>query len=480
MAEAPPQAPSSKASKRGVVAESLRTLTAAVRRSSFLGAAGCPGDVRCATAVLGARRPSLKFTGDGAKVPERAASRARAVRVALPRRLFIVKEVLLPGTESAELQGMLELEAPGLFPVPADEVTWGWYPLEVTGEGYTRLRVVAVETSALEEHLLQIGLAGDARACAEPSTVSLSNYVLAALGSWPERPVAVVAACGSEVELAVVGPLGLEFDRGIELAGAGDEGVAAQVVASLSLYSENSRAGEIAKVYTLALPQSPLSAETLHGRTGLPVEPLPEPDFVRRNGPPDASSVIAAGAALGPLLSAGAHVNLTSPVRVERLRSSARRQAAFFTTALIILTLAFLWGALALRAHRLEGFVETLQARVDEVAPIADQTDAKRQRLAAIQRQLTGRGTVLDIVLELYKVTPPDIYLVSLELDKSGLLTIKGHANEMYRAVEYGQILDKNKMFGRATQSGVPAHQTTESDKTFIKFTIIRDLSEGK
>ena len=212
--------------------------------------------------------------------------------------------------------------------------------------------------------------------------------------------------------------------------------------------------------------------------TGLAVEPGVMPSLVESEEPPSVRQAVAAGAALGGLLAEGVRLSLVPPERKHTEELNRRAGSALLTAVVVLLALLFAWTSLNIRARRLSDYVARLEERAGEIAPEASLIDAKRQRLAAIKRQLTGRNRVLEILVELYRITPPDVSLTSLEIDKDGLLTLKGHAQEMFRASEYAQILHKSDMFGKPAQQGPVSEQRTEGGKTFISFTILRDLSE--
>ena len=470
------------ASGRRFLKDFRETLATLVRASSFAGAAATAGGVLAAQATLRRNGPVVRLFDRAEAFPREAASRVASTTLSLPRHLFLVKEIGLPGTDHAEIESMLGFEMAGLFPVATDQLTWGWYPVEITAEGYTRARVIAIETSVLEEHIEQAGLAGETRVSAEVSTVSLANYLLAARGSWPEEPIAAAAVWDRNIDFAVVGPAGLEFDRGTawEARPPEDGEVAAEVAASLSIFEENLHRKRISRLYLFSPSERSGLADRISAETGLPVEKLEAPSFLESEEPIECSRAIAAGAALGSLLREGLKISLVPPEHLSRQKSTEHTQALLLTGLLVLLLVGLCWGALVTRTHRLMRLVARQEARAAEISPEANQIDAKRQRLAAIKRQLAGRNRVLEIILELYRVTPSDISLTSLELDENGLLTLKGHAQELYRASEYAQILETSRVLGRSAQVVPQASQRTEHDKTFIVFTIIRDLSEKR
>ena len=459
-------------------AGAIRGLAGLFRRKKVAGAVLGPSGMAGVLAEYTSSGPRVRLAGDEKSMLE-CFGAADSLKVSIPRSLFLVKELLLPARDTDELEGMIPFELTDLFPVDADELTWDWQTIEVTEEGYTRVRVAATETRELEERLQPTMSLEHTALSVEPSTVSLANLYSAVNGGWPESCVAIVAAWQDGLDFAVLGPQGVVFDRGVQFdRSAGEGALMSEVVSSLAIFSESSRAADVSKIVVWSTGDPASMANDLQRLTGIAAEIGNTGALIDMEQRVDAASAAALGAAVGSLRADGVKLSLVPPERRQTEQRNRRAASAILTASLVVLALGFAYGALSFRAARLKAHVASLEAYVAEIAPEAGQIDAKRQRLAAIERQLSGRNKVLDVLTELYRVTPRDISLISLELDQNGLLTLKGHAQEMYRASEYAEVLERSEVFGRQAQAGPAAFQRTEGGRTFISFTIMRDLSE--
>jgi len=456
-------------------AYAVRRLSGLVRRHEWVGAVPTEDGMIEAVAVPGRSGPRVTMPGAGGA---RAAQsgRAESLKISIPRRHFLARDLTLPSADPRELDGMIPFELADLFPVDLEELSWDWHLLEITPEGYARVRVVAAETAEMEKHLAPFEGLVQTALSVEPSTVSVANLFCAANGGWPDEPVAIVSKFSDGMDFVVAGPCGIMFDRGVQPDTGDDSATAAAVAASLSIFSQGAGAGDVSRLLVWGEDDGGELARAISAETGIEVESAVLPDFAEPSGG-GAAEAAACGAAIGGLLENGVDLALV-PRERKRIEDRSRRAgSAMLTAALVAVTVALAWGALTLRSRRLSAYVERLEERAAAMAPEADQIDAKRQRLAAIKRQLTGRNRVLDLLIALYKITPPDISLTSLELDQDGLLTLKGHAQEMYRVSEYAQILEESDSFGKPAQQGPASFQRTEGGRTYISFTILRDLS---
>ena len=458
-----------------------RTTGAALARPSYVGVCAGIGVHSTARATLGRGGPVA--TALEAETLGCEAAVCRGVRVSLPRRFFIAKVVALPGTNRDELTGMLKYELANLFPLPPEEVLWDWRPLCVREDGYTLCRVVAAEASFAASRIDALRLAQTPRVAIEPSTVSLANYYLAGKGSWPGQAVILAAVTGDGLDLAIVGPHGIEVDRGIASSGGhmSASEAALEIDVLLSLYTGAGASGQVCGICLARGGHDEGFARELGALTGLPVEALETPRAASLLGEAAATDLhIAAGAALGPMLADGLHLSLRTGDAAERERKDSRLYVVSVSVLAAVMTFCAAWLALAVRAYRSERFLGEIEARAARIRPIAGDVDAKRQRLGAIERQLAGQSRVFDVLVALYKLTPSDITLTSAEIDSQGVLTIKGQAQQLFRASEYAMLLDRNPAFGRPSQQGPRAYLRNDSGKTFIAFTIVRDLKAAR
>jgi pimeloyl-CoA synthetase len=90
-----------------------------------------------------------------------------------------------------------------------------------------------------------------------------------------------------------------------------------------------------------------------------------------------------------------------------------------------------------------------------QIAPIeytASTVDSKRQRLSAIQKQLSNRGQITAVIDELYRYTPKAISISELRIvsKHSGTsIEIKGQADLLSTAFDYTDAMSKAELLNR-------------------------------
>ena len=103
---------------------------------------------------------------------------------------------------------------------------------------------------------------------------------------------------------------------------------------------------------------------------------------------------------------------------------------------MIVLTV----GVFAARIYKSSSYLELLQKKIKETEPSVNKIKEKIKRLKFIQGRLNPAVSAIDIIHELYQLTPPEISFSILYLDEDNLLTLQG-TSEVGSAVN---IFQKN------------------------------------
>ena len=96
-----------------------------------------------------------------------------------------------------------------------------------------------------------------------------------------------------------------------------------------------------------------------------------------------------------------------------------------------------------------------------QIAPIEDTAgavDSKRQRVEAIQRQLSSRGRIVEIIKELYQYTPKSVSINTLTYESRrdrSYIEIKGQADVLSTAWNYTEAMSKARLLNSIQISNV-------------------------
>jgi len=139
----------------------------------------------------------------------------------------------------------------------------------------------------------------------------------------------------------------------------------------------------------------------------------------------------------------------------EYLRRSEKKILIFnylFIGSAFLLLILLLWLCLWAMNWRIESKSRIIESRIAPIEDMASSVDKKRQRVKAIQDQLSNRDLITQIFQELYKYTPKNISINHLSfLQKYGRasIEIKGQADLLSNAFEYTEAMREAPLLKR-------------------------------
>lgn len=355
----------------------------------------------------------------------------------LPRHHVTVRLLTLPAEDPGEIAAMVELTAGEYAPFPRETLIVRHQALEVLPSGESRVLLVLVQESVVQDHVDLLQSAG-----LEPTEIYLSTACLhaaAAQGRSAER-FAVAHLHPASLELIVVDGGRVQFTRGVAHGGPWDlgepvsrEALAYEVRDALAAYrrecedglgvetvyvsAEGGGSDEMAVVLEAAIGKSCLSAPFAH-------------DFVEN---PDALHGACPLAGLGAALA----VTGTAPLAIALLPPSLARERvmrgvqqrvlrAAVLAAVVLAALGAWFGQAVLQRVLL---IRELQAQIDQLAPGAAGVAAKQQGLQIISRQLDREGDFLELLSAVGTAAPaPDFNITRIQYDRDEGMNLWGRA----------------------------------------------------
>ncbi len=116
----------------------------------------------------------------------------------------------------------------------------------------------------------------------------------------------------------------------------------------------------------------------------------------------------------------------------------------------------------------------------EQYASQKDEVKALQDRMAQtriVQDYLKGRLLSLDVLNEIYRITPKEVYLNNIAVDEQGMVTIDGIASSMPQVFTYVKTLDDSNLFNNAKRKSSSTKK--EGDKDVAAFEITFQLEES-
>lgn len=359
--------------------------------------------------------------------------------LALPRREVIVKTIRVPSTDRRQIAQMVSFEASSQLPWPPEESIVAFDIQDSPEPEYSDLVLFMCRKETIQAHLAALKKWNLSPSRIEPAFVSVGRLAFCAEEQSPA--IFIAAAAGIEYARYVCGRNA--FTRGT----SPDENPADVLAKSIEIDSRINGPNSCSAVYLAgdAAPDPDLLARDAH--LSIPIKSVADLAHNTTIDPADAVCVAAAlaEAAPGGASAAGPNLLPEREMRLVVLRHIFRQgrimlaAAAWLLIVLAGIGYCFFSRELA-RATRAENQIQAIQA---DVGNLKEQYDA----LQLLAGERTRVSLPLQVILELYSLTPQNIAINSFVYDSRRTLSFGGEAPSFRTAWEYMDALLKSKVF---------------------------------
>lgn len=359
----------------------------------------------------------------------------------VPRQAVNIRMLDLPSQDKAEIRDMVDLQATKQTPYTREEVLVDYRAAASDRPGYTHVVLAIVQRSVLRHRYYLIEEAGMKLAQVSVSSEALLNWVRLAVPA-AEGTVAVLDVDAGCSEIAIVGPSGLLFSRGIltgadHIAGGDSKSVdrlVDEVRRGIDVVRGEVRDLAIGKlVVTGAVQGDGALAERLSQVLEIPcvrresMSVLPDPP-ARVAGPAGRpfSMTAVAGAAASP---SDLALNLIpeSVLARQTVVVRGRQLAAMASLAMAAMVLGSLAAMVHYQAsrHRLTGIEAVLEGQ----KPAVVRTERRQEIIEVVRQRQAGRSDPLRVLRDINVVVPQGVVLESVDINRAqGQVTVAGTA----------------------------------------------------
>jgi Tfp pilus assembly protein PilN len=362
----------------------------------------------------------------------------------VPRQSVNIRMLELPSQDAAEIRDMVDLQATKQTPYSREEVLVDYRASASDRSGYTHVTLAIVQRSVLRHRYCLLEDAGLKVVQMSVSSEGLLSWARLAVPA-SEGTVAVLDVDEAGSEVAIVGPAGLLFSRGMQTGADGLNDPAAGLAGRLA--DEVKRGIDVVRgemrdltvgrlVVTGAVRPGGDIVERLSQELGMPCIQRESLSVLRGTQPNIAGpagrkfSVTAlAGAAASPsdlsfnLIPESVLARKTVAVRGRQLAA----MAALFLAAMVLGSLAAMVRYADSR-ERLRRIDEQLSSQ----KPAVLQTEQRQEIVEVVRRRQQWRDAPLEMLREISRAVPQGVALDSVEINKAqGSIVVAGTAPSM-------------------------------------------------
>jgi len=416
---------------------------------------------------------------------EAAAGAIKAHRLCLDRcvvcldRSYVSSRIIkLPTVNQDEIKDMVRWQAAKLLPHFIDEIVVSHRTITVSDDGFSYVLVVVVPQSSVEKY---------ARICdglrLKPSLFTISSEGLQEWYRSQQSSFGADDVCAlfdieeGRCEAVVLFQGKFVFSRSFSLpAGMQTAQVKQKIIeevrASLESYGkqeiyrpikstvligDENKIKDFVSFFTYNFSLTP---RCIHHFANL--------DIKKASTIVSSEGTVSFASACGCLLGENAlSFNLMPAQSQFRLLYAEKKQQLKKTLILAVCAAVFFLGAVSSSFHRKKQFIDSLDAQINSINPAAREIETIKNKMAIISDQLDSRGSCLEILRELYAVTPEEISLAAFIFDDEKSVVIKGNAAKMSSVFNFVPVLSRSDFFDNvevryATQRRTARGETTD------------------
>jgi len=389
----------------------------------------------------------------------------------------------LPSTDPNEIEKMVRLQAVKQIPYPQDELVISYKILKKENDGYSKVMLVVLNKDMLNKYLAPLKING-----LEPEFIALSSEAIGeysvitkAVAAGPTDDVSVLLDIDlffTELQIHHDGSLIFSRSLGHGLQSIEDKAKIRdwidEIKLSLNTYEHEEDPKDISEVIVTGGAGKDESdiKEILEKELKLPVKVVPQlvnikisanakAKFENSGHPLSFSSVLALASDYKKL-----QINLL-PASIQSIQKKKTKYRNLAKIAILSgCLLLVIVGLFFKKLHDKEVYLKILKQKLQVIAPEADNLDKKSKMSRMVVQKLKAEGSCLDIIREVYAVTPSNIYLTQVIFDRGKGVTLKGSSPGMAQVFGYISTLEKSKYFKDVQLRYASKRKTKNSDLT--------------
>ena len=370
--------------------------------------------------------------------------------ICFPRNLSTVRNLTLPSQNPDEIMQMVNLNISRVVPYKKEEIVYGYQFLGRDEMGYTKVILAIVHTDIIRRHLNIVESAG----------LAIDKVVLSSYGAWQwalsnlrseinaSESYVLLDIDSTFADFIVFKREALVFNRSINL-GTQDNfleyditSLIGEIKQSLIIFQNEEANKKPAKLLLAGSTAILNYQKKIESELDIPVKIVPPP--YQKDIPKNASI-----SAVSELILEDSNKRILFILPEIQIRKTLkeRTKELFILGCLLIYTLAIIlflfWG----RIYNQQAYLRRLTQYYNSVEQGVGDLVEKSEKITFVKNFLYARELPLVCLYELEKVTPPEIMVTSVNIEKGNFVTLRGQGISLSDVFKFISTLENDKYF---------------------------------
>ncbi len=404
----------------------------------------------------------------------------------LPRRSLILKNIRLPSQDERELKKMTGLQLVNKIPYNLEDIVYDYHVIRKDASGYSELLIVIVHKEICQKYidiLDKIGLRIGKITLSSLGILGWVNYQESQKLLDTNTPLMLINIDVGNSEICFFHGQRLIFSRSINYGTKDIQSESAtellqQIDLSSEVYRKENLGSEIKQLALVSLVGDlGVLGKTLEGHCKVPVRIFSslENMLCQKNINLSALKEQPGGsvtASLGVLLADQRNlVNLT-PQEVHATQLTRVRKRQWITFAILLfVTISLACSIGGMEWFRKMKYLDEFEAKVKVSKAKVQKAKEKIEFINAFHDKLNQRVLMVDLLDELFKLTPSEISFRSLDIDNRGMFVMEGYAQTRTGVNDFQSRLVKSPRFHNVNLEFATKRKIFKTEVTDFKIT---------
>lgn len=409
----------------------------------------------------------------------------------IPRHLVTVRMLDLPATDPKEISDMINLQVGKQTPYSKEEIVSSHKIIEIGATGYTKVMLVIAARNIINERtdtLIKAGLDVKKVAISSEGVFNWFNDTyMPQIKLDASYGVALVDIDSNYSDFIIIRKGKMVFTRNIFIGANhlmqgqnSDEWrdkFVDELKRSLERYQSEEKSIKVVKMFLSGAAINIKELDIiLSANLDLPIENTDQLKNIRaRNGVEALRAESFKCVSLTQLFGVSMtdkepQIDLTTgEQKVQRLMEVKRRQLTVMGI-LIVSIVTMLSFLLLADIYNKNVYLAKLKRMILKIGTDAEEVEKMRTVISMVEKRLDSRGSSIEVISEIYKITPKEIYLTDINIDEKQTIVLKGGGLAMSDVFKYVKKLEGSHMFENVKTT----YTTTKKDKDteFAEFEI--------
>jgi len=413
-----------------------------------------------------------------------------AVIMYIPRHLVNVRILELPSIDPQEIKDIVNLQMGKQTPYSKDEIVSSYSIIDTSREGYIKIMLVIARRNIVTERLEALEKNG-----IELERVALSSegvynwFKIAYMPGVKEdysETVALVDIDSNYSDFIIVRGRKMVFSRNIfigannilETQSNWQEKFIEEISRSVERYRSEEKNVKLSRIFLSGAARMIKGLDqVLSAKLDIPTETTdPFKNIVIKKNvgvlPDEDSRAISVSPLFGIALMPKALEFDLMPQEARIYRLMEARRKALTVMGILFAAIAMMASSFLLAGiYNKTSYLGRLKKEISRVGKNADEARKMRVRISLVEKRLDAKGTSLDILNEVHKLIPKEIYFTSINIEEKKQAILKGRASAMSDVFRFVTTLENSPYFKNAKTTYTTTKK--EEDKEYADFEII-------